>query len=298
MKRFGVTLGLLLLAVAGGWWWWRAPDEMRGVPGSAPSVSGGNVAEKANTSAAGSKPSAGHGERVLTPAEKAARIEKIKRDYDDIRAKAAADYGAAGAKFPGGLNAFLRQLALLEREKRADFAAFLSPTELEDLEYRETSAGQLTQRLLADTAATEEQRRAVFRRQLAFEDRFALTFDLAPKALLEREAARQQLQQEIRRELGDALFSAWLRGEGGDFANFSKFVGEQRLPESLAFQLWETKNEFVRRRLELSALGLPAEQARALQGALAKEMEGRVRGVLGSAADRPGARELLAWLPK
>lgn len=233
----------------------------------------------------------------MSAVEKAERVEQIKRDYDEVRAKVAADYTAAGVNFPGGLNAFLRQLALLEREKRTDFAAFLSPQELEDLEYRETSAGQLVQRLLGDTAATEEQRRAVFRLQLAFEDRFALVFDLSPAALLERETLRQQLQAQIRGVLGDALFARWLRGEGGDFANFTQFVAEQRLPESRAFELWQLKNEFVRKRLELGAQKLSQDQTRAMQAALTRETQARVEGILGPGAAELARREVLGWLP-
>jgi hypothetical protein len=96
-----------------------------------------------------------------------------------------ADYTAAGANFPGGMNAFLRQLALLEREMHGDFAAALTPRELEDYEMRESTTGQSVQRRLAGVAVTEEQRREVFRLQREFDDRFALVFDVTPPALLE-----------------------------------------------------------------------------------------------------------------
>ncbi|MES2697756.1 MAG: hypothetical protein V4773_30110 [Verrucomicrobiota bacterium] len=235
--------------------------------------------------------------KALSAAEKTARIEQIKRDYDEVRAKAAADYSAAGSKFPGGLNAFLRQLALLEREKRADFALFLNPAELEDLEYRETTAGQLVTRLLGDTTTPEQVRREVFRKQLAFEDRFALTFDLSPAALLEREVARQTLQAEIRGVLGDAQFAQWLGGEGADFAGFARFVSEQRLPPERAFDLWQLKNEFIRKRLELNAQKLPTDQTRAMQGGLTRDFQARVVGILGAGLAEAAQREVLGWLP-
>ena len=119
----------------------------------------------------------------LSGPEKLDRIEKIKRDYDEITGKFSVEYAMAGDKFPGGVNAFMRQLALLAFEKRADLAAFLTPRELEDAEMRDTGAGQKVQTLLGNTAATDEQRRAVFELQKAFEDKFALTFDLAPPIL-------------------------------------------------------------------------------------------------------------------
>jgi hypothetical protein len=238
--------------------------------------------------------------RPLSAAEKAARVEKIKRDYDEIRTKASADFSAAGTNFPGGLNAFLRQLALLEREKRADLAAVLSAAELEDLEMRETTAGQLVQKWLGDTAASEAQRREVFRLQRAFEEKFALTFDLTPGALLARETSRQQLQEQIRGVLGDALFASWLRAEGGDFAQFQKFAAQQGLPADAPLNLWRAKNEFTRQRLELNARGTDRrnEQFRAAQAALTQEIEARVLGIVGPGAMTAARNEVLAWLPR
>ena len=294
MKRIVVALAALVAVAIGSWWLWRPTDGAARAEGGKPAEATRNAevaprkAERTGTRAAGG----------LTAAEKAARIEQIKRDYDEVRARVAADYTAAGANFPGGLNAFLRQLALLEKEKRADFAAFLTPQELEDLEYRETTSGQLVQRLLAGERFSEEQRRAAFRLQLAFDDTYALIFDLTPATLLKREKERQQVQQRIRAALGDEAFAAWLKGEGADFEKFAGFVAEQQLPRERAFDLWELKNEFIRRRLEFGAQQLPAEQVRALQADLTREMQARVVGILGPGASELAQREVLGWLPR
>lgn len=235
--------------------------------------------------------------RALTAAEKAQRIAQIKRDYDEVRARIAAEYSAAGKDFPGGLNAFLRQLALLEREKRLDFAAVLDAAELEALEYRETTAGQLVTKLLDGTTASDELKRAVFRKQLAYEDRFALTFDITPKGLLERETARQLLQTEIRPLLGDALFMAWLRGESGDIEGVARVVKTHGLPPERVLELWQAKNEYVRRRLELNTRGLETAQAKILQQELTREMNARVDNLLGTMVPESARREVLGWLP-
>jgi hypothetical protein len=234
----------------------------------------------------------------LTAAEKVAHVERIRRDYDEMRAKVAADYAAAGGSFPGGLSAFLRQLALLEREKRADLAAVLDAVEFETWERRETPAGQLVQRLLGDTVATEEQRAAAFRLRREFDDRFALSFDLTPQVLWERETARQALQAELRAVLGDALFAAWLRGEGDDFARFGAFVSRQGLAPGVAFELWQTKNTFLRQRLEAAARpGVSPEALRATQAVLVREAEERVAALVGPGLLPLARSEVLDWLP-
>ena len=125
-------LALVLAAALALVWRFGSRDRAPGTP-SNPAMSPG-ARPGAGISVA--RPSTPAG-TVLSPAEKAARVAQIRRDYDEIRAKTSADFAAAGTSYPGGLNAFLRQLALLEREKRRDFAAVLDPGELEDLEMKE-----------------------------------------------------------------------------------------------------------------------------------------------------------------
>ncbi len=290
---------VLVLALAAGLWWNAG---RRGAPPVAPSAGGEPKASTEKQDAAlkpGATPRRVRPGKTPTAAEKAAQVERIKRDYDEIRAKTAADYTAAGTSFPGGLNAFLRQLALLERALHEDLAALLTPRELEDVEMRDTTAGQLVQRLLGDTAASEEQRREVFRVRRSFEDQFALTFDLTPPALYARESARLANQEKIRAILGDALFAAWLRGEGTDFAQITDFVARQGLPPDAALNLWRARNEFTTRRLELAARSdLSVEQRRLAQDLMLREAEVRVGAVLGPGAMEVAKQEVLNWLPR
>jgi hypothetical protein len=197
------------------------------------------------------------------------------------------------------LNGFLRQLALLEREKRQDFAAVLNAQELEELEMRETSAGQLVQRLLGNTTASERQRLEVFRLQQAFEDQFALTFDLSPPSLYARETSRLATQEKIRALLGDALFGAWLAGEGAEFSQIKDFATRQNLPGDAALNLWRARNDLTIRRLEITARpGLSNDQRRAAHDLVMREAEARVVAILGPGAMEVAKQEVLGWLPR
>jgi len=300
MKKPALVLLVLVLVVAGiGVAVWRARESSArpGPAGAMPETKSDAAARRTLPVRPRPKlPPAGS----LSAAEKATLVDQIKRDYDEIRAKAAADYAAAGTAFPGGLSAFLRQLALLEREKRADFATVLSPRELEDLELRESTAGQLVQRFLGDTVASEEQRRAVFRLQRNFDDKFALTFDVSPPILFQRESERQATQRAISQALGnEELFGAWLRGEGSDYTTFRGFVAQQGLPVNAAIELWAAKNDFTLRRLELAAQPqLSADQIRSAQAALVQESLSRVLGILGPAGLQAAGPDVLGWLPR
>lgn len=156
---------------------------------------------------------------ALTVTEKAARVEKIRTDYDAIRKGVADELAAvasASSSGPGPFGetqVFLRRLALLEREQRADLAQVLDARELEDFELRESSTGQLVTSRLGATAATEAQRRAVFRLRREFDERFGFVFDLSRDALRERERARKEMDERIGAVLGEALFAVWAGGD-------------------------------------------------------------------------------------
>ncbi len=301
MKRSTSIILTVAIVLVAGLAWWRTAPRRATTPATPPTVADPKRPPDASRRTVPTTLPSGRPRPIenLSPAEKTVRIAEIKRDYDDIRAKASMDYTTAGTSFPGGLNAFLRQLALLEREKRLDFAAVLTPRELEDLEFRETNAGQLTQKLLGESAATEEQRRAAFRVQLEFEDRFALTFDTTPPALLERERARCETQEKVRAVLGDDLFATWLKGEGPEFGLFSTFVAQQGLPPTTAMELWRAKIEFTLQRLEVAAQSnLTAEQARIAHADVARQSQARVMAILGPGAMQAAGQEVLGWLPR
>src|SRR5581483_8535650 len=231
-------------------------------------------------------------------ADKRAQIEKIKKDYEEMAARFAADFTAAGKKFPGGLNAYLRQLALLEREKRRDFAALLTPAELEDLEMQDTLAGKAVDKWLGDTAATEEQRRLVFRQMREFDEKYALTFDLTPPALLARETERQALQERIIGLLGGDLAASWLRGEGPDYASLAAFVGQQGLRPESALELWRIKNQLTLRLLAIAATpDQPAEAVAVQRAAAADWARTAAAGVIGQPAVDAAGPDVLGWIP-
>lgn len=230
--------------------------------------------------------------------ERALRVQRIQRDYDELRIQFLGAYGAAGESFPGGSRAFLRQLALLERERRADLGAALGVRALEDLELRESPAGRLVTRLLGSTNATEEQQRAVFRLQREFELDFELACAGGAEAFLARERARQVMQEQIRGILGDELFGAWLAGEGDDHALAAAFAANRGLSPRLAAELRAAKNDFVLRMLELNASRLPPEELRAAERIAAHQTELRTAALLGPVAYPAAREELLGWLPK
>ena len=300
-----VIVAALLLGLAAGGWWWREQAQRDsaaavGAEKSPPSPTLPAVTPRPpNASSVAPAPAAPETSAPGRSAEaKAAEVKKIKRDYEEMVTRVAAEFSAAGGSFPGGLNAYLRQLALLEREKWQDLATVLPPRELENLKMTETRAGKEVQRWLGDAGASDEQRRAVFRLQQEFDDRYALMFDFTPSVMVQRELQRQQLQEAILVQLGPEKFAAWVRGEGPDFGRFATFAEQQSLPPQTALELWRIKNEFIRGRLEIAALAAdrPAD-VKFQQDLAAKAALSKIMAVLGPSAQVAMTGDLLSWLP-
>lgn len=301
MRKPSLPVIVVVLGVIGlGAWWWRAGGERRPGPTTLPKRSTSPVVTPpvreipAPPPAAAERPSA----PGLSGAEKAARVEKIRRDYEEMTARFAAEFTAAGANFPGGLNGYLRQLALLEREKHNDLGSVLGAAELEELELRETFSGKAVQKALGTTAAGDELKHAVFRIRKEFDDKYALIFDLSPAALLARETERQAAQEKILAVLGPELSFAWLREEGPDFSEIATFVGQQNLGRETALEVWRIRNEVARRNLAATLQpNTSPEAVAASRAATAAGARERLTAVVGPVAAQAVGPGVFRWLP-
>lgn len=235
--------------------------------------------------------------KASLPPEKKARLDQIRRDYAEIRAKMVQDYGAAGEKFPGGVSAFLRQLALLEREMHADFAKTLTPEELEDYELQESNTGKTVRQRTADLALTDEQTRTIYRVQREFDDRFSLVFDVSPAALLERLKVQRVAREKIRAALSDEAYARWLRAEDPSYLGMRTVAQNQGLAASAINDLWRIKDEWTQRKLEIAAdPRLAPEQRTSMQAALAGQTRSQVLALVGDHAV-VSAIDAFNWLP-
>lgn len=229
-------------------------------------------------------------------AEKTARVDKIKRDYEELAVKLGEAFAADAVNFPGGMNAYLRQLVLLEREKRADYAAVLTPAELEDLEFRETHAGKAVHGLLSEPGVSDEQRRAVFRLQREFDDAYSLSFDLSPAGLLRRQTDHIFLQEKILDQLGPEKFALWLRKEAPQHKRMAEYLATQGLPVERSVEVWRMKSRYQLRHLEIRASSSPDEQQAEARKAAAAIARGEIQAILGSAVIEAAPRGIFDWL--
>jgi hypothetical protein len=291
-KRVMVVAALVALAVVGARWWTRLDLAVEGATAVAEQRVQAKIAVETKGSVA-----AKTGVREWSAEEKNGRVEKIRRDYEEMRTKVSVDYAAAGAAFPGGLNGFLRQLALLEREMRADIAQVLTVTELEDYEMRETTTGKNLAQRLAGLSVVEEARRAVFRLMREFDDRFSLVFDVSAPALLERTRVQQAMWEKVRAQIGDKAFGQFVRPDDASRAEMQVEAARLGWPEKVSDELWRIKMELVLRRLEIAAQpGLTPEQRAVMRAAHGAQTRSRVIALTGPEVLVPGSAAF-GWVP-
>jgi hypothetical protein len=303
MKRVALVVALALLVAAAAAWRWRARTP--------PAVADGERAAVKNVPAPKPDPApiplppnpSAQGQYDLDKRlqllgeAKTALLGKIAKDYEEMLNETAAKFAQQGSAFPGGFSAYLKQLALLERSKWDDYAKVLTPREFEDLQMLEHHAGKLVSLYLGDTPATDEQKRAVFRLQRDFDDKYALIFDLTTPGVLSREIERQALQEKIYAVLGDNLFAPWLRGEMADYDQLVQYTRQSGIRPEAPIEVWRIKNEFLRRRLEINAQGAVPAATQAAQAVLAEQTRARIAVLLGPASLASPAAAGLGWLP-
>ncbi len=232
------------------------------------------------------------GKLTISP-EKRARADKIRADYEEMRAKQSAERSADLSA--GSLNAYLQRLALLEREKHRDLAAVLSEDELADYEVSDTSTGQTIHKLLDGTPADDDMRRAAFKLQRQFDLDYGYTFDLAPASLLQREQARQHTVEAIRAVLGDQIFSIWLQRDDAAYQRFAA-LAEQQQQKGIELELWRAKNDFTLQILTLRTQNLPADQFKASVNNLRTQSESRVTAIIGPVGVQRGGKAVFDWI--
>jgi hypothetical protein len=214
------------------------------------------------------------------PAEKIDALQRIQADYGDLQQQIF--QGAGGAMMSWDRE----KMALLEKEKRADIAAMLTPEELLAYERRASNtANRLRMQLLAFDA-TQTEYEAIFDRQNAFDQRFApMMGNLASdKEQAERKTAEEQLKSDIKAALGEARYNEYQRAMDPGYVAVTRIATSLQLgdPAQKATAIWTMQKDVQARATEV-------QQDRTMSGperlqaatALANEANTKLNEILG-----------------
>jgi len=209
--------------------------------------------------------------------EKYARVQAILSDYNELRNEI---YTSAqgGPMLPEDQE----KLAYLGKEQQADIAASLSPDELFDYQVRNSPTAGALRHTLHAFNPTEDEFRAIFRVQQAFDQQYGSTGPLSPEQQRERQAHQADVAAQIQDILGPDRFAEYKRDTDPAYQQVSRLVERLDLPPTAAQQVVALQDDINKRADAIRKdQSLAAADRSSQLAALADEATSKVAAVLG-----------------
>ena len=225
------------------------------------------------------------------PAEKAARLAVLQRDYAEMR-RDLADSAAAG-------NADARERQkLLAAEYERDLAALLSPGERAQFDDRESTAARNLGYRFEYFNATEAEYRAVFALQKAYDEKFSGAAGTSDEAMRPRIEANRRLNDDIAAALGPDRLAAYLQSQRSEYRALVDLQKRYDLPQTTFEQVARLQAEISAENVRIANdAALNDAQKRAALIALAGKATTGVRAALSPAlADTFIAGTRTSWI--
>lgn len=209
------------------------------------------------------------------PAEKAAEILGLLRDYNDRRS----DIYAAG-----GYSTDREKLAGIDKAQRDAIVRSLTPPELVEYDLRNSSSARDLRSALAALNPTEAEFRAIFQLRQPFDEKFNYNNGIPPpEEMRQRDGAEKLLNTQIKALLAPERAAEYDRATDNNFRQTSQLVARLELPAETTVSLWNTQKEFEKRRGEIFS-SAPADQRVQRLGDLQREAVAKVTPLLGTAS--------------
>lgn len=207
-------------------------------------------------------------------------IQRINDDYAEMTAQVRA--ASQGITLPEDRD----KLALLEREKRADLAALLTPQELEDYEMRSSQNAMRLRTPMTYMNASEDEYRAIFRIQQKYADILyppsAGGLSFTSDTFQQRRDATDQMNAEIARALGPARGADFERASSSEFRQMAEIVQRDGRSLNDAIRAYEVRDAASKESQRIGDdASLSAEQKRAALLTLAQNTRVQLESALG-----------------
>jgi len=212
------------------------------------------------------------------PRDKMDQMQSIIGDYGELRSQI---YSAAnGVMLPEDRE----KLMLLEKEQRADLAALLTPQELENYELRSSSTANNLRSQLALFNPTEEEFRAIFKLQQAFDEKYGSANLVSnPELFRQRQVQQQELLTQVKAVLSPERVADYQQASDPAYQMVNRLVARLELPASAATQVVTVQQEITKRASTVRSDKTLSTEVRNMQlNALAQEATSRLTTTLGT----------------
>ena len=230
------------------------------------------------------------------PQEKQDRIRSLSEQYSELEQDV---YTRARGVL---LDEDLEELKEIQRQRRAELAAVLTPEEMEEYELRHSDTSDNMRAAFSGFQPTEEEFRKIFRLQRTFDLDFDQTFDARDDTAQIIKAGAQQdaqsaLNEEIRKTLGPERFTEYQRAQDEDYRALLRLGERLDMPAEVAGKVYNMKQaaEAYKLRVESNPNLTDQQRAQAIAG-IARETERSVEGVMGGPGFRAYSNAGGQWL--
>jgi hypothetical protein len=226
------------------------------------------------------------------PKEKIDLVQRINDDYAEMTSQIRASM--QGITLPEDRE----KLALLEREKRADLAAVLSPAELEEYEMRSSQVTSRLRNTLSIMDASEAEFRAIFKVQQAFNDRVnpVMSGMISSQMMEDRREAQKLMNEQLKTVLSPERFNDFMRSSNSEYQILHRLAQKENVPAETVTRAYSIRDGIAAESVRIADdTALSNEQKRAALTALAQKGRTQILSTLG-----PGIGETYAqsarWL--
>jgi hypothetical protein len=226
------------------------------------------------------------------PPAKISLIERINDDYAEMISQVR--LATNGIFLPEDRE----KLALLEREKRADLVAILTPQELEDYEMRSSPITQRLRSAMTWMNATEEEFRAVFRIQQQLGDpiNYAMMGVRPTTSFQERQERDKQMASAVASALGEKRAAEYERAQHYEFQQLARIVQRENRDLQAAITAFDLRASTAEGSIRIHEdRSLAPEQRLAALRELAQKTREQLSATLGAAAGKAYA-DSATWL--
>lgn len=196
------------------------------------------------------------------------------------------------------LKADRERLRLLEREKRADLAAVLTPEELTEYDLRGSLTANGVRSRLRHFEPSEAEFRALTGLQLELDLKFGIS-NLSAEEQVQRRAAEKELLPKIQGVLSPERFAEYQITIDGAYSQTTSFLTAAKLDPKLAHEVIGIKQELTRRADAIREdASLPTEQKNAQIALLEGEATSRLTAALGEPNFATYKKNIGSWITR
>ena len=177
----------------------------------------------------------------------------------------------------------LEALQKIEEQRKAELGELLSGSELAEFELRMSGTADQLRADLIGFNPSESEFREIFELQRAVKEKFAYANANDEAVQKEKVAAQKEVEEVIKRQLGDARYADYEKAQNPDYRNACVFTEVYELPTSTAQALFEIKQiaETERQNLLANSALQEGDRLEALK-AIQAETEKTLRATLGA----------------